>query len=207
MGKVLKCVFRGDLHIHSNISDGVNSPKEILEEAYYKGLDLISITDHDTFYGSITALKYAKTYNITILLGVELSTLEGDILLYCMKPIERLPRSIDSLVKEARIHKCVIMPAHPFDESRNSVGELIYNYEWHGIEVINLSSTKNDNDKALKAAKILGVPGYGNSDAHHIENVGKIYNTIIFEAPVCTLHTLIENMLKRTVKVYITVRT
>ena len=203
----MKCIFKGDLHVHSNISDGANSPKEIVEEAYYKGLNLISITDHDTFHGSIIALKYVKAYNITILPGIELSTLEGDILLYCIKPIEHLPRNIDNLVKEAYANKCIIVPAHPFDDSRNSVGELIYNYKWHGVEVVNASSTKSSNDKALRAAKILGVPGYGNSDAHYAEDVGKVYNTIVFKAPICSIHTLIENMFKKTVKVHITIRT
>ena len=37
-----------DLHIHSYYSDGTMSPQEIVEEAKNRGLEIISITDHDS---------------------------------------------------------------------------------------------------------------------------------------------------------------
>ena len=40
-----------DLHIHTNCSDGVLSPKEAVDLAVKNGVCAISITDHDTING------------------------------------------------------------------------------------------------------------------------------------------------------------
>ena len=40
-----------DLHMHSTVSDGTDSPKEILEKAVGNGLSLFSLTDHDDLKG------------------------------------------------------------------------------------------------------------------------------------------------------------
>lgn len=37
-----------DLHIHTNFSDGVLSPKEVIDEAFKNKVSVISIADHDT---------------------------------------------------------------------------------------------------------------------------------------------------------------
>ena len=36
-----------DLHTHSYYSDGTMSPREIIEEAKRKNIEVIAITDHD----------------------------------------------------------------------------------------------------------------------------------------------------------------
>jgi len=40
-----------DLHIHSDRSDGLHSPKELVESAEKLGLGGIALTDHDTLDG------------------------------------------------------------------------------------------------------------------------------------------------------------
>ena len=68
MGKI-------DLHIHSNISDGVLTPFEIIDKAVKKNVETISITDHDTIDAYTDELiKYAKDKNINLITGVEIST-------------------------------------------------------------------------------------------------------------------------------------
>lgn len=64
-----------DLHIHTNLSDGALSPKEIIDESSKIGLKTISITDHDTIeaYNKET-LNYAKYKGINLIPGVEIST-------------------------------------------------------------------------------------------------------------------------------------
>ena len=37
-----------DLHIHSNLSDGELSPKEIIDRAVDNGVSVMAIADHDT---------------------------------------------------------------------------------------------------------------------------------------------------------------
>ena len=41
-----------DLHCHSKFSDGSTAVDELVLLAKHKGLDTISVTDHDTFQGS-----------------------------------------------------------------------------------------------------------------------------------------------------------
>lgn len=68
-----------DFHIHSNFSDGVLSPKEIVDRYEKRGFEIISITDHDNIRGSLNAFNYARNKKIKVIPGIEFSTksLEG----------------------------------------------------------------------------------------------------------------------------------
>lgn len=66
---------RIDLHMHSTISDGTLTPKEIIDEAVKNNVDTISITDHDNISAYTDELyDYAKEKNINLIRGVEIST-------------------------------------------------------------------------------------------------------------------------------------
>jgi 3',5'-nucleoside bisphosphate phosphatase len=64
----------GDLHIHTDYSDGTTSPEKVIEEALRLNLHTIAITDHD----SIDAIEIAQTIcnrkGINIIPAVELSS-------------------------------------------------------------------------------------------------------------------------------------
>lgn len=64
-----------DLHIHTNLSDGVLSPKEVIDEAKKNNVDIIAIADHDSIEAYNNDLyNYAKNKNIKIINAVEIST-------------------------------------------------------------------------------------------------------------------------------------
>lgn len=64
-----------DLHIHTNLSDGALSPKEIIDESSKIGLKTISITDHDTIEAyDKEIIEYANNKGINLIPGVEIST-------------------------------------------------------------------------------------------------------------------------------------
>jgi Predicted metal-dependent phosphoesterases (PHP family) len=63
-----------DLHIHSNVSDGLLSPGQIVDWGLKKGLRALAITDHDSMSGIDTAIRYSKDKNIEVVPGIELST-------------------------------------------------------------------------------------------------------------------------------------
>jgi predicted metal-dependent phosphoesterase TrpH len=65
-------VMRADLHTHSNASDGTLSPDELLAQAQAAGVELLSITDHDTVAG-LHALQN-HTNGCRLIPGIELST-------------------------------------------------------------------------------------------------------------------------------------
>lgn len=62
-----------DLHIHSNYSDGLLSPKEIVNYASKCNLTAIALADHDTTSGIPEAIEEGKKVNIEIVPAVELS--------------------------------------------------------------------------------------------------------------------------------------
>jgi predicted metal-dependent phosphoesterase TrpH len=69
-----------DLHIHTNYSDGIKTPLEIIKIAESKKLKAISITDHDTLdaYQDIPNIKT----NLEIITGVEIQASKTEILGY-----------------------------------------------------------------------------------------------------------------------------
>ncbi len=67
-----------DLHLHTNASDGVKTPTEVVEFVANTSLRLFSITDHDTTSGLDEAESAALSYpGITFIPGIELSAEVG----------------------------------------------------------------------------------------------------------------------------------
>lgn len=64
-----------DLHIHTTMSDGVLTPKEVIDEASKNNIYAIAIADHDTIEAYNEELfNYAKNKNIKLINAVEIST-------------------------------------------------------------------------------------------------------------------------------------
>lgn len=80
--------FRADLHIHSfgasyDVTDATMTPENIVGTAAKENLRIIGITDHNSISNVEGALKYAITKNVFVVPGVELSTPQGHLLVYC----------------------------------------------------------------------------------------------------------------------------
>ncbi|NDL57392.1 PHP domain-containing protein [Phytoactinopolyspora mesophila] len=63
-----------DLHTHSNVSDGTDLPGDLVRRAHSRGLDVVALTDHDTFDGWAAARDAAAECGIELVPGVEVST-------------------------------------------------------------------------------------------------------------------------------------
>ncbi len=63
-----------DLHIHSNFSDGLLSPEEIVRKARDAGLTVIAITDHDTVDGIGPAIAEGEKIGVKVIPGIEFTT-------------------------------------------------------------------------------------------------------------------------------------
>ena len=60
-----------DLHVHSTLSDGELTPKELLDICHNENISVISITDHNNIMGAKQAIKYNIYSDITIIPGIE----------------------------------------------------------------------------------------------------------------------------------------
>ena len=63
-----------DFHVHTNFSDGLLNPKDVVKRASKNGVSILAITDHDTIDGISEAIEESKFHNIKIIPGIELST-------------------------------------------------------------------------------------------------------------------------------------
>ncbi|WP_029432661.1 PHP domain-containing protein [Blastococcus sp. URHD0036] len=64
--------MRIDLHTHSSVSDGTQTPAELLATARDAGLDVVALTDHDTTDGWAAAAR-SRPAGLTVVPGMELS--------------------------------------------------------------------------------------------------------------------------------------
>lgn len=62
-----------DLHSHSNVSDGLLSPAELVGHAAEHGVRVLALTDHDDIDGLAEARLAADSYGIQFINGVEIS--------------------------------------------------------------------------------------------------------------------------------------
>ncbi len=65
--------YKADLHLHTYFSDGIESPELVAASTRERGMDIIAITDHNNFYGSVVARERVKEMglNMTVILGEE----------------------------------------------------------------------------------------------------------------------------------------
>lgn len=99
-----------DLHVHSNVSDGVHSPRELVEMARDKGISVLALTDHDSVDGVPSALSAGEELGVFVIPGVELSTdiedAEVHILgFYIDMTSAKLHETLERL-KRGRIKRC-----------------------------------------------------------------------------------------------------
>lgn len=67
--------MRIDLHTHSSVSDGTDTPTALVHAAAAAGLDVVALTDHDTTASWGEAAQAAGEAGVTLVRGTEISTL------------------------------------------------------------------------------------------------------------------------------------
>ena len=66
-----------DLHMHSNASDGKSNPRELIEEAKRKGVEVIALTDHHTVNNIDEIKRIGKELGVVVISGIEFRTEYG----------------------------------------------------------------------------------------------------------------------------------
>ncbi len=62
-----------DLHVHTTASDGIHTPRAIIDRALSEGISALAITDHDTVGGLPDAAEYAASLDFDLIPGIEFS--------------------------------------------------------------------------------------------------------------------------------------
>lgn len=103
--------MRIDLHAHSNVSDGTQTPEVLVAAAKAAGIDVLALTDHDSTAGWAEASAAALRQGLALVPGMEISckTREGisvHLLSYLHNPLdadllEEITKSKDARLSRA----------------------------------------------------------------------------------------------------------
>lgn len=66
-------MIRADMHIHTYYSDGTQTPSDVINAAKARGVNLISVTDHDAMIATDEVLSLAERSGIIAVPGIEIS--------------------------------------------------------------------------------------------------------------------------------------
>ena len=173
---------RGDLHVHTLLSDGAQRPEAILEAASGR-VDVVAITDHDEIRGALRAREWAREHpelGVDVVVGEEISTLNGHLLGLFLE--ECVPPGLNALETIGEIHAQggLAVAAHPFHPLRGvsrghaSIARLIRDLPLDAIEAVNNAGVFSAPYNAWAALRNLELmlPVTAGSDAHDVWYVG-----------------------------------
>ena len=98
-----------DLHLHSDHSDGTESPAAVMLAAHRHGLRTVALTDHDTTSGWAEAAEAAASLGMTFVPGMELSARHEwrsvHILAYLVDPDDPALRALTDRIRSSRMDR------------------------------------------------------------------------------------------------------
>lgn len=101
--------MRIDLHTHSSVSDGTETPGELVASAAAAGLDVVALTDHDTTAGWAEASDAARRLGVALVPGTEVSALSRGVsvhlLSYLQDPADPALADVIAQTRDARLHR------------------------------------------------------------------------------------------------------
>ncbi|NOT14865.1 MAG: PHP domain-containing protein [Methylotenera sp.] len=102
-----------DLHTHSNVSDGLLTPTELVQHAAGHGVRVMALTDHDDISGLDEAQQAATQCGITLINGVEISVTWKNRTLHVVglkiNPQYAPLKSALQAVRQARLNRAQLM--------------------------------------------------------------------------------------------------
>ena len=158
-----------DLHMHSYYSDGTMSPREIVEDAKKRNVQLIAITDHNVL-DSYTELKEAaEEFGIKVIRGVEIDARFEDIVVHILAYNFQDNEKLFNLVHKAKnelLETSIELIKRMENDYENISGEdyEAYDYDrrkggWKGIHYLF--------DRGITSELFEGVKYYGQYKCGH----------------------------------------
>ena len=175
-----------DLHVHTFPASPCSSAPvdALIEEAKRIGLTGICLTDHNYVWSLDKIEDLRQKHGFLVLRGNEITTTQGDVLVFGYYRDIKGIISLEELRKEVIKSKGIMITAHPFR------GFLVVGADQLGltvekgaqrqmfkfvdaVEVLNGKVTEKENSFALEVAQRLSLPVTGGSDAHEVCEVGQ----------------------------------
>jgi len=191
--------MRCDLHVHSWYSgkadlpllehlgrECYSDPLEVYERALACGMDLVTLTDHDSIEGALRLAPLPNAFvseEVTVRLdgGRQLHVNVFDLderqhlaiqrrrddpeSLFAFLAEEELPASVNHLFSALTGERCL-------DDFRLPLGRLPL------IEALNGAMPARHNERALALGRAVGMAGVGGSDAHSLAHVARAYTRV-----------------------------
>ena len=191
--------MRCDLHIHSWYSGKVDlpllehfgrecysDPLEVHERALARGMDLVTLTDHDTIEGALRLAHLPDTFvseEVTVRLegGRRLHVNVFDVDERQHAEIQRRsfdPEALFAFLAEEDLPACV---NHPFSAltGERAVADLrLPLRRLPLVEALNGAMPGRHNQKAASVGREAGVALVGGSDAHSLVHVARAYTRV-----------------------------
>ena len=197
--------MRVDLHIHTRPRSSCSAidPSALLEEARRAGLDGICLTEHQNRWSPAELEEFMGASGIRVFQGNEITTNQGDILVFGYDRDVKGVVPIQELRKEVEEVGGLMIAAHPFrgfllfgiSQLQLDVGQACKRAVFQhvdGLEIQNCKVTDPENDMARRVSGRLGLLGVAGSDAHRLDEVGRCVTK--FEREVRTERELIEEI-------------
>ena len=185
---------RADLHMHTTVSDGWPTPKELVDHAARRAsLDVIAVTDHDTIEGALRAQEHAaKRVRFQVIIGEEVSSRDGHIVALFLERRVRPGMSAAATVDAIHDQGGLAIAVHPFWRTQkrartgvvHGVGWLAAELDFDAIEVENATpGFYLVNQFARRLNLGLGAAETGSSDAHILDAVGRAFTEFPGKTP------------------------
>ena len=133
--------YKGNLHTHTNNSDGVLPPAQMAEQYRAAGYDFLCITDHN----KVTDVSGLSNTNFLVIPGVEYgvgSTSIGQpyhlVVVNLSQPLDYRGRNAQQLIDLAKESGAEVIIAHPY-WSALTINDMLALEGYIGIEVFNTS--------------------------------------------------------------------
>lgn len=154
-------------------------PREAVEAARSAGLDALAVTDHNTME-AVPEVQAAAGDDLVVVPGEEIDAAEGQVVgLFLEAPVEPgLPAR--ETVEAIHDQGGLAYAPHPFDPHRDALEDLApVAGLLDAVEVRNGRCVRAAyDDAAREAARDLGLPGTGGSDAHFAREVGSCWTEV-----------------------------
>ena len=168
----------GDFHVHSRLSDGSATARELLEEGRLKKLDFFFISEHN-----ILTTGFPEKSGLTVFPSYEVTTAIGHFnahgLVYMPEGLlsegPKLPsKALEKLIRNFRENGVLISINHPFLEPWHWQYNDLPLSQIDSIEIITDPYDKNIGDANEKAVALMDIlwnsgfriTGIGGSDTH-----------------------------------------